>query len=1057
MTLQTSFSNITLEELKDAVPRLAELLANAMKVDHCAVFVYSTDQQSTIALFRHGYDQPELRAHSWTDPLSPVSIPAEQYVLQTRKPLLRQSERDFERFPLVNPGQEIREGRIVDLTIPLIWGDKVQGTTCLWRAHDPRVFTEAEISRAVELSKLVAMTIVFAREYGEERLQRQRMNALLDVANAASSGQGIDDILQMIAGSMRAVTDCDVCLLYTFDETGDEVLASFQTGLHSGELSLLEDSSTVGVNDVPAEVSVRLTRRPRVIRDFTSELSSTGYLCGYLLEHNVSELLLVPIVWQNEMVGVAYCWYKTEGERFSHASIEAAEAIAQQGGGVVSRARLETTLKQQADESEALLRIGEAVLTSETLPPVLDEVSASLRKLIPYSYCSVAMLSEDQQYLRVIREWGDSYRSIKGLDIPVDTSISGTAVRERALVSSVDVLKDARAWKHIPGGMPLSSIMAAPLSHDNNVLGTIMIARSDSLPFTVREERLMRLLSQPAAVAIERVQARTALARRAERQAFLARVGDMLVSYQNPEQALQRVAELAVGVIADGVVIGLAGWEYGSLNWVADSFRDPHSARQLHEGLHHLDLKSLQDRLEHALVSNKAFSYARSSIRYEHRFLRDFLERLQVHHLLVVPFFQQQRAPGLMILMSQDETAPFEDDEVQLAQIVAERIGDALERLQIKLNHESLLRISEALHAQTDMDDLVRTIADEVTRILPSDQLIIADVDHAAHMFHTREFRVGGRIEVGREYFPLDEGLCGEAFRERRPILDNQADLRVSSVYRSSQERVFYRREGESAMASPLMADDEIVGMLFMNRTGHHRFTDIELETFLLFAELASAALDRTILEQHNRDLYRASTEVLAAVVDAKDPTTLRHSRNVAFYSRLLAELMELPSDTIERVELAGLLHDVGKLGIPDRVLQKPGQLSEQEFTLIKTHPDRGARILQRHPALEDLVPMVRHHHEQYDGNGYPMGLSAGEIPIGASIICVADAFDTITSERTYQRQRSPDAALNELESCAGSQFDPEVVRRFVVHLRQDPSLVRSRHTEDAELPVRWD
>jgi HD-GYP domain-containing protein (c-di-GMP phosphodiesterase class II) len=173
----------------------------------------------------------------------------------------------------------------------------------------------------------------------------------------------------------------------------------------------------------------------------------------------------------------------------------------------------------------------------------------------------------------------------------------------------------------------------------------------------------------------------------------------------------------------------------------------------------------------------------------------------------------------------------------------------------------------------------------------------------------------------------------------------------------------------------------------------------------------------------------------------------------VAAYSRELAMIMDLPQEHVERIELAGLLHDIGKLGIPDRVLQKPGRLTDDEFALIKTHPDRGARILSRHPVLEDLIPMVRHHHEAYDGNGYPAGLTGKETPIGASIICIADAFDTMTSQRSYQRRRSVDAALDELQCRAGTQFHPVLVQRFVERLKADRSIV---FLPDEESQASW-
>lgn len=706
-------------------------------------------------------------------------------------------------------------------------------------------------------------------------------------------------------------------------------------------------------------------------------------------------------------------------------------------------------LQRQIEENQAILRIEESVLRSETLEPVLDGIFETLHRLIPFSYACVALLTRDEMHLEVIREWGDEFQPILGTLIPVDASMSGVAVRERRRVTTPHAVGDSRSWKHVPMGAPLNSVMVVPLSYDNHIFATILFARAESNRFGQREEQLVTLLSQPAAAAIQRVRSREELDKQTERQAFLARVGDLLVSTADTERSLQPIADLAVGTLADGAVIGLADWEFGGVRWVADSFADPTLGGLLHRGVHGLDENLIRGHLEEILIAQEELQVHCSTISNEQHSAQEFLEQLGVEHLIALPLFQRGRAPGVLVLLSREGSGPFQSDVVELARIVAQRIGDSLERQQIKRNQETLLRLSEALHAQPDVTELMETIARDLYEILPCDQIILADLDQSSQMLHTAVYLKDGRREPGREYFSIYEGICGEAARTGQPVFDPRSDLRATSVYVTSQERVSYRREGESAMAIPLILENEVAGVIFVNRTGHFRFTDVDFDTFLLFAGLAGAALDRTILEQHNRDLYRASTEVLAAVVDAKDPTTLRHSRHVSSYSRMIAELMELSPEEIERVELAGLLHDVGKLGIPDRVLQKPGRLTDDEFALIKSHADRGARILQRHPALEHLTSMVRHHHEYYDGRGYPVGLEGEDIPIGARIIGVADAFDTMTSERTYQRRKSAEDAIQELERCAGMQFDPELVRRFVARLKEEPALVQEIDERD--------
>lgn len=1043
---ETPHTSTTIRELSSIVPQLARILGDIVQADRCAIFVYSEDQSSTIALFRHGYDDDALEAHGWTDAQSPQNVAAERYNLETIRPLHRTTSEDFERYPLLNAGQERSEGRIVDLSIPLIWNGRVQGSACIWRKDDPRPFTDHEIRRVMETGRLTAMTIVFARHYHQERLQRQRLDALVQVSSVTATSHSFDNVLETLVEAVRSTTEADICALFVFDESDREVITSVQAGMEQDEQEMFRASTLVGIDQVPAELRVRRTLEPTVVREFQRDLAADSAFTRHAVESRISEILLLPVTWKSQVVGVIYCWFRSADQRFSMASIDSGEAIASQAGGLVARTRLEEIIRRQTAESEALMRIGEAVLKSETINPVLDEIARALQHLIPFDYASFGMLTPDGAAIRVTREWGDSYKPVIGALIPVGASISGESVRQRRAVSSNQVREDPRAWKNIPQGLPLQSVVSSPLIFNDQPFGNIVLARHSTYRFSQREMQLLQVICQQAAVAIERVRSREEMARQAERQAFLARIGDLLVASENPETVLQQIADMAVGTISDGVMIGLAGWEFGSLRWVADAFNDPEMAARLHGGLHYLDMNLLRERLEFALVSNRELSFPISNIWDEHRFLRNFLESLGVTSMMVIPLYQQERAPGLMMLLSHHDVPAFQEDDIQLARLTAQRIGDALERQQVKRDHEGLLRVSEAFHSELDLDQLIRTIAVELERILPCSELLIADFLAEENLLHTQVYRHHGVEYPGVEYFSAGEGFCGESVELKQPIMDNRADLRNTSVYGSDPERVYYRREGESALVSPLIVENNVVGVIFTNRTGHDRFTPADFETFMLFAGLASAALDRTILEQSSHELYRASTEVLAAVVDAKDSMTLEHSRHVASYSRMLADAMHFTPDDVEHVELAGLLHDVGKLGIPDRVLQKPGRLTDEEFDLIKTHPQRGATILERHPALATIIPMVLHHHEMFGGGGYPDGLSGDEIPLGAAIICVADAFDTMTSERTYQQRRSVVDALTELQRCAGTQFHPELVSRFIEQIEANPGLIQASH-----------
>ena len=179
----------------------------------------------------------------------------------------------------------------------------------------------------------------------------------------------------------------------------------------------------------------------------------------------------------------------------------------------------------------------------------------------------------------------------------------------------------------------------------------------------------------------------------------------------------------------------------------------------------------------------------------------------------------------------------------------------------------------------------------------------------------------------------------------------------------------------------------------------------------------------------------------LAFAIDAKDHYTQGHSRKVSAYAVMIAQALGLAPSEIEDIRLAGLLHDIGKVGIPESILNKSGPLDASEWETMKTHTDLGAKILEPLKPMSRIREMVRHHHEFYDGSGYPDRLEGERIPHGARVIAIADAYDTITSARTYKKARTPEDAFAELERCAANQFDPDIVRAFIETMRRAPRL----------------
>lgn len=198
--------------------------------------------------------------------------------------------------------------------------------------------------------------------------------------------------------------------------------------------------------------------------------------------------------------------------------------------------------------------------------------------------------------------------------------------------------------------------------------------------------------------------------------------------------------------------------------------------------------------------------------------------------------------------------------------------------------------------------------------------------------------------------------------------------------------------------------------------------------------------------QQVYKSILNQSLETFAHAIDAKDEDTNGHSIRVAVYSREIAGRMHFSEEEQEQIYYMAMLHDIGKIGIPDSILKKPGKLTEEEMEIIRSHPSIGGEILKDFTAIEGISDGARYHHERYDGGGYNEGLKGEEIPLFARIICVADCYDTMSSRRVYKDYNNEDYILNELRECSGKQFDPDIVP-YMIEMIEDGTAVRLRES----------
>jgi putative nucleotidyltransferase with HDIG domain len=344
----------------------------------------------------------------------------------------------------------------------------------------------------------------------------------------------------------------------------------------------------------------------------------------------------------------------------------------------------------------------------------------------------------------------------------------------------------------------------------------------------------------------------------------------------------------------------------------------------------------------------------------------------------------------------------------------------------------TLYEMSRALSGTLEPDTLYTAVLDSAIRIFDVEIGYITMLDRDAGSLEVRAWR---GVDLSRaDGHSLRNSMAEWVVREGRPLIFNPPSDGVV-------EREDTLSGALAALCVPLLGTEGALGAITVgSRNSDQRFTSDDVRLLSTIANHVTVAIGNISLFSSVQEAYLATVRALAAAVDAKDPYTRGHSDGVAAYALEIGEALGLSPEQMVSLEMAAYLHDIGKIGISEEILLKPGKLTPAEMGQMRHHPLIGANILKPVAFPWPIAPIVRHHHEHFDGRGYPAGLRNEEIPVLARILTVADAYEAMVADRPYRRGRSQQEAILELRRCAGTQFDPHVVEAFVRVLenRQD-------------------
>lgn len=586
-----------------------------------------------------------------------------------------------------------------------------------------------------------------------------------------------------------------------------------------------------------------------------------------------------------------------------------------------------------------------------------------------------------------------------------DVGLLGRTTR----LKKTNIVNDARLdsnWIHLENDETLSAI-SVPVMQHGHIKGVLEICSEKTHAFNSLDASIAE------GVASE-------LLRAWERSSYQQHITELIQAgispntlMMDPQASVQEVASIARNTLEAQFVFVTLLDQQGNFSRTASAGKAPRLLASLNND------PSSEPLIQAALNAAKPFR-VRDVRKYANAQKLD-IDHAGLRSAMAIPIRLYRFSIGAILAFGKQEGIFFSEKDESLADLLSSQAGASIESSWLYQDSRSkdttssmLNQLSVDIIQTEELDDAAELIAQAAHKMTSSKETGI--------VLMTRDGRIEAEVEI-------DES----GFHTRREHPMEMIDQAIKSG-----QHIIVSVENGSLACYPLLTRGRTYGALWMNilESGQN-FANIKM-----LANQAAIALERTILLAESRQqakqieaayaeleiTYDRTLTALMSALDARDRETEGHSMRVSRLACLLGETIGLSPHQLKALERGALLHDIGKIGISDTILHKPGKLTDEEWRLMRIHPDIGARIVEGIPFLQETLPVIRYHHERWDGSGYPLGLRERDIPIQARIFAVADVFDALTSKRSYREQSTAEEALQYLREQAGILFDPTIV-----------------------------
>ena len=969
--------------------------------------------------------------------------------------------------------------------------------------HSLRPLADVNLLPFALLAEIFGGVLMLMAVYEEERRRVERNMLALSNLNLATSSFVGGEIQKMLAQALDRVLNVvripagALCLHYG-DEKGPTSIVV--TGMSDTFCAAIQKDS---LDSYTVNLVARLGGLV-VLRDLARDANWVAlekeetfqHVRKILLEQGLRTVVGISLQAKERVFGVLLLG-TPDNRNFTPPELRLLLALGHQIGMAVENSYLIQQTARRSEELHILNEIGRAL--SSTLEPdaLFERIYSEMKRLLDVGSMFIAFHDKKTGQVRFELD------VVNGERLPKRTRPAGKHLTEYVIQSAQPLLirdqfEEEVKRLGIEPARHAGSICAVPLILYNHAIGAMAVHSQQERAFDEGHVELLRVLASEAAVAIENARLFSEEQKKSKQLTLVNNVSSHAITTLNPEEMLTKIAaEIESALAYDH--IGIAILDYSSKELViqaeAGARRDALGRRiLLGEGLvgHVARAGQMAVVQEVNAASNRPVLPGTASA-------------------IALPVTYAENLLGVLYVES-SEPCEFSEDEIRLLRTLADLFAGALHNA-LTFQRAQEQAITDGLTGVKTHRFLMEALSSEWKRSTRANRpfsLVLMDLDRFKFV---NDFyghlegdvvlqRVGHILEQNCRRSDVVARYGGDEFVILMPETSVEQARQLASKLRGW------------VAADPLLRDKNITASFGIAGFPIHGSTPQELiqvadssmylskhqggnsvstaeqgdpnDTKRWKKDVLEAYLGVTLkrlfstgpeafeeiyrrLEEFTRSLTEhgggspgdevppavvETVTSLALAIDAKDHYTQGHSQKVSAYAVMIAHALGMNEAEVEEVRLAGLLHDIGKVGIPEVILNKSGPLDANEWATMKTHTELGAKILEPLIAMKRIREMVGHHHEFFDGSGYPARLAAEHIPVGARVIAIADAYDTITSERTYKKARSPEEAFAELERCAANQFDPKIVRAFIETMRRAPqqhieAAVGASDTED--------